>query len=287
MNDAARAYRHPASDPGSVSFPDSIDVDAPEGFGVPSALTPVRMAGGSQAAGKPMAKRTAPADPLVAPEQVIEAEPDTIDDFISGLSVRRTPEEVNAVQVFARRLVEDFDYPKSHITTRPQYRVSANPSGTNRKNKGKTYPVDIAVFKTAAKNDDELLIVVECKAPDIKTGRTQLELYLTMCGAEIGVWFNGSDKKGSSHLYLRKVYSPGGRIRFEDLPTLPRFGQRVEDIGRYLRRDLQVTEQLCFTRSRVTQCPTSENCGSTASPVSRGAWSAYRPSIRRWPPGTS
>ena len=30
-------------------------------------------------------------------------------DFISGKRVRATPEEVQAVQVFARRLVEDYD----------------------------------------------------------------------------------------------------------------------------------------------------------------------------------
>jgi hypothetical protein len=30
------------------------------------------------------------------------------------------PEEHDAVQVFARMLVEDYGYPKSHIRTRPQ-----------------------------------------------------------------------------------------------------------------------------------------------------------------------
>ena len=30
-------------------------------------------------------------------------------DFISGKRVRATPEEAQAVQVFARRLVEDYD----------------------------------------------------------------------------------------------------------------------------------------------------------------------------------
>jgi len=43
-----------------------------------------------------------------------------IRDYISGLPVKATPEETEAVQVFARRLVEDFGYPKTHIITRPQ-----------------------------------------------------------------------------------------------------------------------------------------------------------------------
>src|SRR6266849_9431299 len=141
-------------------------------------------------------------------------------DYISGESVRATPEEVEAVQVFARRLVEDFEYPKSQITTRPQYRVRRHPS-----NESKSYPVDIAVFSKARKTDSDLLVVVECKAENVREGRKQLEIYLTMSEAKIGVWFNGKE-----HLYLRKDYVAGGKIVFQPLPTLPRGGQRVEDI---------------------------------------------------------
>jgi hypothetical protein len=50
---------------------------------------------------------------------VVEGEPGVLPegylrDFISGLPVRATPEEVEAVQVFARRLVDDFGYPAEH-----------------------------------------------------------------------------------------------------------------------------------------------------------------------------
>jgi type I restriction enzyme M protein len=157
-----------------------------------------------------------------------------IRDYITGRQVRATPEEVEAVQVFARRLVEDFGYPKENIITRPQYRVRRRPSETK-----KSYPVDIAVFSNSGRHDDDLLMVVECKAESVKEGRKQLELYLSMSEAQIGVWFNGDE-----HLYLRKDYVQGGKIVFTILPTLPRFGQRVEDIGRYLRSQLAKTEQL-------------------------------------------
>jgi type I restriction enzyme M protein len=50
--------------------------------------------------------------------------------------------------------------------------------------------------------------------------------------------------EGTSHLYLRKDYVAGGKILFSELPTLPRFGQRLEDIGLYLRRDLRKTQHL-------------------------------------------
>ena len=71
-------------------------------------------------------------------------------DFISGKRVKDGPEEREAVQVFARMLVEDYGYPKAHIQTRPQYRVKVRPSGTK-----KEYPIDIAVFSDDRKNDDD------------------------------------------------------------------------------------------------------------------------------------
>ncbi len=152
-----------------------------------------------------------------------------IEDFVSGQPVKATPEEVQAVQVFARRLVEDYGYPKSHIIMRPQYRVRKSPSDDT-----KSYPVDIAVFRTAAKLEDDLYIVVEGKQRNRKTGVSQLKLYMDMSAAEIGVWFNGDE-----HEYVRKVYQKSGRRKYESpLPNIPRFGERIEDVGLYRRKDL-------------------------------------------------
>lgn len=44
-------------------------------------------------------------------------------DFISGLPVKETPEEIEAVQPFSKILVDDYGYPKEFVHTRPQYRV--------------------------------------------------------------------------------------------------------------------------------------------------------------------
>lgn len=154
-------------------------------------------------------------------------------DFISGLRIRATPEEVQATQVFSRRLVEDFGYPVDHITTRPQFRVSRRPSETK-----KSYPVDIAVFSNSQKLEGDCAIIVECKSETERAGRKQLEIYLTLSDAFVGVWFNGK-----SHLYLHKYYD-NGKVIFKELPTLPRFGQRVEDIGLYKREDLETSASL-------------------------------------------
>ena len=158
-----------------------------------------------------------------------------IEDYISGRTIKATPEEVEAVQVFARRLVEDFGYPKAVISTRPQFRVRARPSGGRKRG----YPIDIAVFSKDRKLEDDATILVECKRKTHKDGEKQLQLYLTMSSAQIGVWFNGKD-----HLYLHKKYLPDGTLEWTVLPTIPRWGQRISDIGLLTRGELKVPTNL-------------------------------------------
>lgn len=157
-----------------------------------------------------------------------------IQDFVSGHWVKAGPEEVDAVQIFSRRLIEDYDYPKAHIQTRPQFRVRKRPSDED-----KSYPVDIAVFRNSSRIEDDLFIVVECKKKNRKDGLTQLKLYLDMSPAEVGVWFNGLE-----HAYLHKVYHKDGRRTYHELPNIPRYGQRIEDIGLFKRKDLKTPSDL-------------------------------------------
>lgn len=166
-----------------------------------------------------------------------EAQSGFMIDFVSGQTVRGTPEEREAVQVFARRLVEDYNYPKSHIKTRPQHRVRHTPSGS-----GRSYPVDIAVFSDASQREDATFMLIECKRKTRRDGLAQLKLYLDMSAAEIGVWFNGKE-----HSYLRKVLHRNGRRTYEELPNIPRFGQRIEDIGLHRRADLVAPTNLQAT----------------------------------------
>src|ERR1051326_177444 len=169
----------------------------------------------------------------IAAEADIDASDETlkpgfIRDYVSGTVVKGSPEEIEAVQVFAQRLVEDYGYPKSHLQTRPQFRVRKRPS-----DEAKSFPVDIAVFKSDRKTEDDLFIVVECKKKNRKDGIAQLKLYLDMSPADIGVWFNGDE-----HVYLRKIHKRGGAREYQELPNIPRCGQRVEDIGLFKRKDL-------------------------------------------------
>lgn len=151
-----------------------------------------------------------------------------IRDYISGVSIRATPEEIEAVQVFAKRLVEDYGYPKSRVQTRPQYRVRLRPSDET-----KSYPIDIGVFNSDRKLEDDIFIVVECKKKARKEGIAQLKLYMDMSAAVVGVWFNGEE-----HEYIWKILHPDGSRTYESLPNIPRSGQRIEDIGLFKRKDL-------------------------------------------------
>lgn len=157
-----------------------------------------------------------------------------IKDYISGVEVKATPEEVDAVQVFSRILVEDYGYPKENIQTRPQFRVKASPSDEAYK-----YPIDITVFSSNSKNRDEAYIVVECKKKNRKDGLEQLKHYLEFSTASIGVWFNGNEK-----LFIRKYYKDE-RIYFdENLMNIPKYNERLEDIGLFKRKDLKQTHNL-------------------------------------------
>jgi len=158
-----------------------------------------------------------------------------IKDFISGELVRATPEEVEAVQVFAKQLVEDYGYPPETIQTHPQWRVKVRPSNTR-----KEYPVDVAVFLDSHKTEKNVWIIVECKEKNRKDGKSQLQDYLRFSRAPLGVWFNGKEK-----LFLKKIEKKG-RILFEEIPNIPRKGQRIEDIGRFTRKDLKEPHNLKF-----------------------------------------
>jgi len=177
-------------------------------------------------------------------------------DFISGQEVKETPEEIEAVQVFAKQLVEDYGYPKDHIQTRPQFRVKVRPSDTK-----KEYPVDIAVFSNDKKQEDDIYIIVECKKKNRKDGKTQLQDYLRFSKAFLGVWFNGDER-----LFLRKV-EKDGRIEFEEIPNIPQFGQRVEDIGKFRRKDLKPTHNLKATFKAIRNHLAANTVGATRDEV--------------------
>lgn len=178
-------------------------------------------------------------------------------DFISGKQVKASPEEIEATQVFSKILVEDYGYPKGHIQTRPQFHVKVRPSDTQ-----KEYPVDIAVFSDEERTDDSIYLIVECKKKNRKDGRTQLENYLTLSKANLGVWFNGEER-----FYLLKQNTEDGRVLFKDIPNIPKYGERLEDIGAIKREDLIVTHNLKSTFKAIRNYLAANAIGATRDEV--------------------
>ena len=177
-------------------------------------------------------------------------------DYISGKPVKATPEEIDAVQIFSKILVEDYSYPKENIQTRPQYHVKVRPSDTK-----KEYPVDIAGFNDSKKNEETISIIVECKKKNRRDGKTQLTDYMRFSKAKLGVWFNGNER-----LFLRKI-EKDGEILFEEIPNIPIYGQRVEDIGKFKRRDLKPTHNLKATFKAIRNHLAANTVGATRDEV--------------------
>lgn len=173
-------------------------------------------------------------------------------DYISEVELKATPEEAQAVQPFARKLVEDYGYPKDCIRTRPQWHVKVRPSDVK-----KEYPVDIAVFNSDKQTDDTLYIIIECKKKSRKDGRTQLEDYLRLSKATIGVWYNGEET-----LYIRK-YEEVGTVKFIEIPNIPLYGQRIEDVGHFTRKDLKKTHNLKSVFFSIRNYLAANNTGIT------------------------
>lgn len=164
------------------------------------------------------------------PTEELDAKEGYVRDYITNQLVKTgVKEHKEAVNVFARKLIEDLGYSKNQIQTIPQFRVKISPSGQEK------YPVDIIVFRDEKKTYDNVYMLVECKQPNRKDGRKQLDIYLNLVpSVELGVWFNGKE-----HLYLWKVRNPKTkRWEWKEIPELPRKNQRVEDIGLYKRKDL-------------------------------------------------
>lgn len=173
-------------------------------------------------------------------------------DFISGAQIKATPEEVQAVQVFSKQLVYDYGYPIENIQTRPQWHVRSRPSDTT-----KEYPVDIAVFNSNRKTDENLSIVVECKKKNRKDGLTQLQDYLRLSEAKLGVWFNGEERQ-----FIKK-FEQNGKVLFEEIPNIPKYGQRIEDVGLFKRSELRPAHNLKIIFNAIRNHLAGNTVGTT------------------------
>lgn len=159
----------------------------------------------------------------------VEEKEGYVRDYLSGDLIKANPEEIEARQVFLKKLVEEYGYPKSHLDTEVEIKKGSNKIG----------PADIVVYHSDAHTIDNIYIIIETKRNDRSDGIDQLKSYLSPTPAKFGVWFNGENVE-----YLQnRTKEP----YFRDIPDIPKSGETLEDIGLYQKGDLKAAAELKST----------------------------------------
>lgn len=152
--------------------------------------------------------------------------------IITGKLRRETPEEIVRQEV-CRVLLQVYKYPKENIDVEFTVKIGREPKR-----------IDIAVFNSDVKSQDNVYIAVETKKKKEAEGREQLQSYVNATTANFGVWTNGEQI-----VYVQKVVGVPNRL--EDLPDIPKFGESVDAIGKYKKTDLVPATDL---RSIFVRC---------------------------------
>ena len=145
-------------------------------------------------------------------------QPETILDFIDGVTQRRDTPEERVRQEILKSLVREYGYKKEQIGVEESIKF-----GSNRK------AVDIAIWEPNKTHTQEnIYIIVECKDPKTKAkgkkdGVDQMHSYASACmNSTYGMWTNGDEL-----LTFRYVVDDAGKRGPEAVPaTCRRRGAR-------------------------------------------------------------
>lgn len=162
-----------------------------------------------------------------------------ITDYATGKELRETPEE-HFRQLFEHILIDDLGYPKSHIEIEFIIQRGANRNAEE---------ADIVVFKSEKKTQENAYIVIEIETPK-KTYDRQAISYVTATTAPLCVWFAGFEKNSSGPFYLYRDLKKDPTT-FIDIPTLPRYGEEFDSIGKYKKADLKPAKALRTLFKRI------------------------------------
>ncbi|MDH6180088.1 type I restriction enzyme M protein [Microbacteriaceae bacterium SG_E_30_P1] len=153
-------------------------------------------------------------------------------DFLSGQLLEALPEE-RVRQTYLKVLHFDYGYPKSVMRREVTILAGANPVvGVD----GSPTRADIAVYLSARDatldNQGRIKFVVECKRPDVTSGRNQLVSYIFNTSAGGGVWYNGDDLQA-----FRRRTQPENEL--EVSPKVPSVDETWDAVGRAPKSDLR------------------------------------------------
>lgn len=160
-------------------------------------------------------------------------------DYATGKEVKNNPEEAYR-QLFEHILIDDLGYPKSHI----DIEVSLQ-RGSNRN----AEKVDVVVYNSAIHKQENAYIIIEIETPKKKYD-LQAFTYVTATTAPYCVWFAGFEKNSEGpHYHYRDLAS--NPTKLIEIPTLPRYGETQETIGKYKKQDLKPAKALKLLFNRM------------------------------------
>lgn len=132
---------------------------------------------------------------------------------------KETPEEF-VRQEYINTLLSIYNYPKECIELEFPIKIG---SGTKY--------IDIAIFNSKKKSQDNVYIVVETKKKKETEGKEQLLSYVTATTANFGTWTNGEKIK-----YIHKIEGTPNEVN--EIPDIPKYRESLDSIGHYNKKDL-------------------------------------------------
>ena len=160
-------------------------------------------------------------------------------DYATGKEVKNNPEETFR-QLFEHILIDDLGYPKSHIDIEVILQRGANRNAEE---------VDIVVYNSDVHKQENAYIIIEIETPKKKYD-LQAFSYVTATTAPYCVWFSGFEKNSEGPFYHYKDIATNP-TKFMPIPTLPRYGETQETIGKYRKQDLKPAKALKLLFSRM------------------------------------
>ena len=160
-------------------------------------------------------------------------------DYATGKEVRSNPEELYR-QLFEHILIDDLGYPKSHIDIEVILQ---------RGEKRNAEEVDIVVYNSDVHKQENAYIIIEIETPKKKYD-LQAFSYVTATTAPYCVWFAGFEKNSEGPFYHYRDLTKDP-TKFMLIPTLPRYGETQETIGKYRKQDLKPAKALKLLFSRM------------------------------------
>lgn len=153
-------------------------------------------------------------------------------DYATGKEVKSNPEEAYR-QLFEHILIDDLGYPKEHIDIEV---VLQRGSLRNAEE------VDIVVYNSPVHRQENAYMIIEIETPKKKYD-LQAFSYVTATTAPYAIWFAGYEKTSEEPRYLYRDISIDP-TKFLQIPTLPRYGETQETIGKYKKQDLKPAKAL-------------------------------------------